>query len=159
MTATWKCQKKVLQSFPCSLQTQRFCQREHDGQLKRHLGYNHAQATNTINPCRAPRTARKQRKLIKRSKDVTQTQQQRPESTTAILTWYASKYKVHNLHQRYILKKRGASTTEPKVWVSASSHNTTCTVRQGASTDRETRRETEGVQVCNALRRINRQGG
>ena len=33
-------------------------------------------------------------------KDVTQTQQQRPESPTVTLTWHASKYKVHKLHQR-----------------------------------------------------------
>ena len=41
------------------------------------------------------------------SKDVTQTQQQRPESPTVTPTWHASKYKVllHKLHQRYILKK------------------------------------------------------
>ena len=35
-----------------------------------------------------------------RSKDVTQAQQQRPESPTATLTWHACKYKVHKLHQR-----------------------------------------------------------
>ena len=40
-----------------------------------------------------------------RSKDVTQTQEQRPESPTVTLTWHASKYKVHNLHQRYILPR------------------------------------------------------
>ena len=33
----------------------------------------------------------------------TQTQQQRSESLTVTLTWHASKYKVHKLHQRYIL--------------------------------------------------------
>ena len=33
------------------------------------------------------------------SKDVTQTQQQRPESPTVTLTWHASKCKVHKLHQ------------------------------------------------------------
>ena len=38
-----------------------------------------------------------------RSKDVTQVQQQRPESPTATLTWHASKYKAHKLHQWYIL--------------------------------------------------------
>ena len=37
-----------------------------------------------------------------RWKDVTQTQQQRPESPTVTLTWHASKYKIHELHQRYI---------------------------------------------------------
>ena len=31
-------------------------------------------------------------------------QQQRLESPTLTLTWHASKYKVHNLHQRYVLK-------------------------------------------------------
>ena len=31
-------------------------------------------------------------------------QQQRPESPTVTLTWHACKYKVHKLHQRYILK-------------------------------------------------------
>ena len=41
---------------------------------------------------------------LKRSKDVTQTQQQRPESPTVPLTWHASKHKVHERHQRYILK-------------------------------------------------------
>ena len=37
------------------------------------------------------------------SKGVTQTQQQRPESPSVTLTWHASKYKVHKLHQEYIL--------------------------------------------------------
>ena len=32
-------------------------------------------------------------------------QQQRPEPPTVTLTWHACKYKVHKLHQRYILKK------------------------------------------------------
>ena len=31
------------------------------------------------------------------------TQQQRPESPTVTVTWHASKYKVHKLHQRYML--------------------------------------------------------
>ena len=31
-------------------------------------------------------------------------QQQRPESPTVTLTWHMSKYKIHKLHQRYILK-------------------------------------------------------
>ena len=31
---------------------------------------------------------------------------QRPESPTVTFTWHASKYKVHKLHQRYILKKK-----------------------------------------------------
>ena len=34
----------------------------------------------------------------KRSKYVTQVQQQRPESPTVTLTWHACKYKVHKLH-------------------------------------------------------------
>ena len=38
------------------------------------------------------------------SKDVTQVQQQRPESPTVTLTWHACKHKGHKLHQRYILK-------------------------------------------------------
>ena len=38
-----------------------------------------------------------------RSKDVTQTKQQRPESPTVTLTWHASKYKVYKLHQRWEL--------------------------------------------------------
>ena len=40
-----------------------------------------------------------------RSKDVTQTQQQRPESPAVTLTWHACKYKVHKLHQRYFLRE------------------------------------------------------
>ena len=38
-----------------------------------------------------------------RSKYVTQVQQQRPESPRVTLTWHACKYKIHKLHQRYIL--------------------------------------------------------
>ena len=38
-----------------------------------------------------------------RSKDVTQLQQQRPESLTVTLTWHKCKYKVHTLDQSYIL--------------------------------------------------------
>ena len=37
------------------------------------------------------------------SKDVTQKQQQRPESLTVTFTWHASNYKVHKLYQKYIL--------------------------------------------------------
>ena len=37
---------------------------------------------------------------------VKQTQQQRPESPTVTLIWHASKYKVRNLHQRYIIFKK-----------------------------------------------------
>ena len=40
--------------------------------------------------------------LNQRSTDVTQVQQQRPESPTVTLTWHACKYKVHKLHKRYI---------------------------------------------------------
>ena len=36
-------------------------------------------------------------------KNVTLSQQKRPESPTATLTWHASKYKVPALHQSYIL--------------------------------------------------------
>ena len=35
---------------------------------------------------------------------ITQAQQQRPESPMVTLTWRACKYKVHKLHQRYILE-------------------------------------------------------
>ena len=34
---------------------------------------------------------------------ITQIQQRRPELPTVTLTWHACKYKVHKLHQRYIL--------------------------------------------------------
>ena len=34
-------------------------------------------------------------------KDITETQQQRPESPTVTLTWHASTYRVHKLHYRY----------------------------------------------------------
>ena len=37
------------------------------------------------------------------SKDITQTQQQRPQSQTVILTWHANKYKIYKLLQMYIL--------------------------------------------------------
>ena len=37
------------------------------------------------------------------SKYITHVQQQRHESSTVTLTWGACKYKVHKLHQRYIL--------------------------------------------------------
>ena len=39
-----------------------------------------------------------------RSKYVTQVQQRRPESPTVTRAWRSCKYKVHKLHQRYILK-------------------------------------------------------
>ena len=38
----------------------------------------------------------------KQSQDVAKRRQQRHESPATALTWHASKYKVHNLHQRYI---------------------------------------------------------
>ena len=37
------------------------------------------------------------------SEYATQVQQQRSKSPTVTLTWHACKYKVHKLHQRYIL--------------------------------------------------------
>ena len=44
------------------------------------------------------------KEVNQRSKDVTQTQQRRPESPTVMtVSWHASKYKVHEFHQRYIL--------------------------------------------------------
>ena len=49
-----------------------------------------------------------------RSKDVTQTQQQRPESPAVTLTWHAGKYKVHKLHQRYILKIVNTKLNQPE---------------------------------------------
>ena len=36
-------------------------------------------------------------------KDITQTQQQRSNLPTAVLTWHANTYKGHKLHQRCIL--------------------------------------------------------
>ena len=43
------------------------------------------------------------RESVSATKDVTQTQQQRPESPAVTLTCHRCKYKVHKLHQRYIL--------------------------------------------------------
>ena len=40
-----------------------------------------------------------------RSKQVTQVQQQRLQSPMVTLTWHACKYKVHKLHQRFVLVK------------------------------------------------------
>ena len=37
--------------------------------------------------------------------NMTQIQPQRPETPTVTLTWHACQYKVHKLHQRYILKQ------------------------------------------------------
>ena len=42
-------------------------------------------------------------RINKGLKDVAQTQQQRPNLPTVVLTWHVSKYKVHKLYQRYIL--------------------------------------------------------
>ena len=47
----------------------------------------------------------------KRSKVVTQIQQQRPELPTVTLTWHVCKHKVHKLHQRYILCTRCTRVT------------------------------------------------
>ena len=44
-----------------------------------------------------------QQRINKHSKDITQMQQQRPESPVVALNWQAGKYKVHTLHLRYIL--------------------------------------------------------
>ena len=44
------------------------------------------------------------RGVNQRSNYATQVQQ-RPKSTTVALTWHACKYKVHKLHQRYILQQ------------------------------------------------------
>ena len=43
-----------------------------------------------------------QKGVNQRSKDVTQAQQQRPESPTLTLNWHARQYKSHKLHQTYI---------------------------------------------------------
>ena len=52
-----------------------------------------------INRCRSQHT----RELISTRKYVTQVQQQSAESPTVTLTRHACKYKVHKLHQRYML--------------------------------------------------------
>ena len=41
--------------------------------------------------------------------DITVAQQQRPELPMVILTWHASKYKVHKLHHRYIIEGWGCT--------------------------------------------------
>ena len=51
------------------------------------------------------------RELTRRSKDDTQAQQQRPKSPTVILTWHVCKYRVHKLHQRYVLTDVTTTTT------------------------------------------------
>ena len=48
-------------------------------------------------------TCQRTRELISTQKTPYRMQQQRPESPTVTLTWHASKYKVHKLHQGYIL--------------------------------------------------------
>ena len=52
-------------------------------------------------------------------KDFTQTQQQRPESPTVTLTWHASKYQGHKLHQRTHNSKNLSHLWElsPGMWV------------------------------------------
>ena len=45
-----------------------------------------------------------------RPKDVTQAQQQRPRYPTVTLTWHASKYSVHKLHQRILSPGMRANT-------------------------------------------------
>ena len=44
------------------------------------------------------------KRVNKHSKDITQTQQQRPESPTVNLTWHVSKYKAHKLHLSFLKK-------------------------------------------------------
>ena len=46
--------------------------------------------------------------------DRQRTQQQRPESPTVTLTLHASQYKVHKIHQRYILQKKKKKKDAPK---------------------------------------------
>ena len=59
------------------------------------------------------------------AKDVTRTEQQRPESPTVSLTWHSSKYKVHKLDPRYILLIQTVSAFRvgallgPKMYVAA----------------------------------------
>ena len=53
-----------------------------------------------------------QRRVTSRWKDVTQTQQQRPEYPTVTLTRNASKYKGYKVHRRYI-PKTGLSPVAP----------------------------------------------
>ena len=47
----------------------------------------------------------------RRSKYVTQVQRQKPESPTVTLTWHECKYKVHQLHQRYIFRTKPVIAT------------------------------------------------
>ena len=77
--------------------------------LPTHLGARHRDTDGTCDLALvSPRTApllsieTTHKGVNQRSKDVTQVQQQRPESATVTLTRYACKYKVHKLHQRYI---------------------------------------------------------
>ena len=77
--------------------------------LPTHLGARHRDTDGTCDLALvSPRTApllsieTTHKGVNQRSKDVTQVQQQRPESATVTLTRYACKYKVDKLHQRYI---------------------------------------------------------
>ena len=84
------------------------------------LGYNLKQ-----NEAQSVRNISANKGVNQRSKDVTQTQQQRPESPTVALTWHASKHKVHKLH-RYICTTGGVyvpcSTQTGGVYVPCSTH-------------------------------------
>ena len=69
-----------------------------------HLCYKllHFNTVNYKQIVKYPTTTKSTHKRVnQRSKDVTQVQQQRPESPRVTLTWH--KYKVRKLHQRYIL--------------------------------------------------------
>ena len=58
---------------------------------------------------RAPVLNKNNNKGVKQGlKHVTQTQQQRPKSSTVTFTWCVGKY--HKLHQRYILKRMSPSS-------------------------------------------------
>ena len=56
------------------------------------------------NEAQSARTDSVHKGVNQRSKDVTQTQQERSESPVIALTWHANEYKVRKLHQRYILR-------------------------------------------------------
>ena len=47
-----------------------------------------------------------------RSKDVTPTQQQRPDLPTVTLIWHASQYKVHKFHHLHHVKSETDDTNE-----------------------------------------------
>ena len=71
--------------------------------VRRHISDNHDYDNLKQNQAQNARTETTLKEVNQRSKDVTQTQQQRPELPTVTLTWHASKHKVHKLHQKYIL--------------------------------------------------------